>query len=340
MPQFDFGTIDPNVVDGTQLAGFLNNWRDALYSLQRGGTRASFVVPGQLWINDAGGASAWKLNWYVSPTIGDVTLFTLDTTTGNVTISAAGSGSLSAAVLLAQAAASPSVQWNATGNPIDAKNWRMTVNAAGALVLSSYNDAGVLQQSFTFNRDGTMAAGGWRVLSRQVVSAAQANVRIQNIPADINDLMFSFDLLPTVNGVDLQLAFFDNTGALDNATALRYAFAVTAAAHTQAATAPVVSGSSGVSYTTSILMDYAVANRNVGNLSGIRGSGKIYNIRDAARFKQCDWQNGYNSSDGTVFLACTGGGARQVAGAITGFQLMFVNASNITSGSFEVWGSP
>jgi hypothetical protein len=109
-----------------------------------------------LWISDAGGATAWVINWYVSPTVGDVPLFTLNTTTGAVSVSASAGGTFSAAILLAQAAANPQVQWNATGNPIDAKNWRMIVNGAGALVLSSYNDAGVLQKSFTFNRDGTM----------------------------------------------------------------------------------------------------------------------------------------------------------------------------------------
>lgn len=157
MSQFDFGTIDPYVVDGVELADFLNQWRDAIYSLHRGATRPPYVVPGMLWVSDAGGPSAWVLNWYVSPTVGDVALFTLNTTTGGITISASAGGSFAAATLLAQAVASPQVQWNATGNPIDAKNWRMTVNGAGALVLASYSDAGVLLNSITFNRDGSIS---------------------------------------------------------------------------------------------------------------------------------------------------------------------------------------
>ena len=156
MSQYDFGIIDPYVMVGVELADALNQWRDAMYSLQRGNTRPTFVVPGQLWINDSGGANNWQLMWYVSPTVGDVPLFSLNTTTGAVTISASQGGTFNAAVLLAQAAASPSVQWNATGNPIDVKNWRMTVNAAGALVLGCYSDAGVLQTSVTFNRDGSI----------------------------------------------------------------------------------------------------------------------------------------------------------------------------------------
>jgi hypothetical protein len=157
MSQFDFGTIDPYVVDGVELADFLNQWRDALYSLHRGSVRPPYVVPGMLWINDSGGPNAWVLEWYVSPTVGDVALFTLNTTTGAVTVSVSQGGTFQAAVLLAQAAASPSVQWNATGNPVDMKNWRMTVDpATGALILSSYSDAGVVLASVTFNRDGTI----------------------------------------------------------------------------------------------------------------------------------------------------------------------------------------
>jgi hypothetical protein len=156
MSQFDWGTMDPYVVDGVQLADDLNQFRSAINSLHQGSGRPPYVVPGMLWINTAGGASAWVLSWYVSPTVGDVPLFTLNTTTGAITISASAGGQFAAAVLLAQAAASPQVQWNATGNGVDLKNWRMIVNGAGALVLSSYSDAGVLQQSITFNRDGTV----------------------------------------------------------------------------------------------------------------------------------------------------------------------------------------
>ena len=158
MSQFDFGVIDPYVVDGVQLADDLNQFRDALLSYHRGPARPPYVVAGMLWINDAGGPTNWILNVYISPTIGDRPLFQYDTTTGNITIAIGAGSTVSAAVLLAQAAASPSVQWNATGNPIDAKAWRMTVNGAGALVLASYNDAGVLQNSITFNRDGTIAS--------------------------------------------------------------------------------------------------------------------------------------------------------------------------------------
>jgi hypothetical protein len=156
MSQFDFGTIDPYVVDGVQLADMLNQWRDAIHSMHRSGTRPTYVVPGMMWINDSAGPTSWVVNVYFSPTVGDVALFTYNTTTGDIAISASSGGTFTAAVLLAQAAANPMVRWNATGNPIDQKDWRATVNDVGALVLSSYSDAGTLLNSFTFNRNGIL----------------------------------------------------------------------------------------------------------------------------------------------------------------------------------------
>lgn len=50
MSQFDFGTIDPNVMTGTQLAIALNQWRDAVNSGHRGASRPEYVRPGMLWV--------------------------------------------------------------------------------------------------------------------------------------------------------------------------------------------------------------------------------------------------------------------------------------------------
>jgi hypothetical protein len=86
MAQYDFGIIDPYVVDGVALATMLNNWRDATYTLQRGAIRPSFAVPGQLWCSDAGGATDWVVNIYVSPSVGDKPLWRLNTTTGKILI--------------------------------------------------------------------------------------------------------------------------------------------------------------------------------------------------------------------------------------------------------------
>ncbi len=90
--QYDFGTIDPYSMDGVGLADALNSWRDALYTMQRGHPRPAFVVPGQLWCNDAAGPTNWVVNYYISPTIGDVELFTVNTTTGAIVFNAAALG--------------------------------------------------------------------------------------------------------------------------------------------------------------------------------------------------------------------------------------------------------
>jgi hypothetical protein len=90
MSQYDFGTIDPYVVDGVELASMLNNWRDALYTMQRGPTRPAFAVPGQLWTSDVAGPTDWQVNYYVSPTVGDTVLFSVDTTTGAIVFNPAG----------------------------------------------------------------------------------------------------------------------------------------------------------------------------------------------------------------------------------------------------------
>lgn len=97
--QYDFGTIDPYVVDGVELANMLNQWRDALYNMQRGPSRPPFAVPGQVWVNDAAGPTAWLINLYISPSIGDVPLFTVNTVTGEVTLEAIVDASAAGALL-------------------------------------------------------------------------------------------------------------------------------------------------------------------------------------------------------------------------------------------------
>lgn len=63
MSQYDFGIIDPSVNNGTQLAGFINSFRDAVNSGHSGKTRPDYVLPGMIWV-DTSKATAWKLNLY------------------------------------------------------------------------------------------------------------------------------------------------------------------------------------------------------------------------------------------------------------------------------------
>jgi hypothetical protein len=89
MSQFDWGNLDPYVVDGVQLADDLNQFRDALLSVHRGNARPPYVVAGMEWINDAGGPPNWIRNLFISPTVGDKALFAFDTTTGLITLDGA-----------------------------------------------------------------------------------------------------------------------------------------------------------------------------------------------------------------------------------------------------------
>jgi len=89
MTQFNFGTIDPYVVDGVELASMLNQWRDAVHSEHRGNAQPSYVVPGMEWINDGAGAANWIVNFYTGPTRGDVPLFNMDTSAGVASLAAA-----------------------------------------------------------------------------------------------------------------------------------------------------------------------------------------------------------------------------------------------------------
>lgn len=155
MSQYDFGTIDPYVADGVALANMLNSWRDAIHSWHRGAARPSYIVPGMMWVNDSGGPTQWLVQVYMGATVGDIVLFVYDTTTGGVQI---GATQMTVALLLAQANASPSMRWNATGNAANVKAWRATVPVAGTLRFGAYNDAGVEIGGITFNRDGKLIA--------------------------------------------------------------------------------------------------------------------------------------------------------------------------------------
>jgi hypothetical protein len=157
MSQYDFGTIDPYVDDGVTLADMLNNWRDAIHSWHRGAGRPSYAVPGMLWINDSAGPTNWMVYAYMGPGAGDVLLWAYDTTTGAFTFG--NPAQMASAILLAQAAATPSVRWNATANPADAKAWRATTMADGKLHFGAYTDAGAeIGSGITMTRDGKLIA--------------------------------------------------------------------------------------------------------------------------------------------------------------------------------------
>ena len=78
MPQYDFGTIDPDIVGGTDLAAMLNQHRDALKSQHKGATRPGYAVAGTQWLDDS--ATPWLIKRYTGST--DVVEFEIDATSG------------------------------------------------------------------------------------------------------------------------------------------------------------------------------------------------------------------------------------------------------------------
>ena len=178
----------------------------------------------------------------------------------------------------------------------------------------------------------------WRQIARVVPTAGQATVDFTGLPSDINDLMFSFDITPTLNSVDLIMNVYDNTGVLDN-TSGHYNFTVTQSpAQSTGGSAPAVYGSTAIGTLTGILWTNGIATRRVGNTSGIRGRGTIPNIRDA-RVKGMDGQANWVSDDGTITEFATVGGYRTPAGLITGLQFRFIGTTFAAGGAITLWGS-
>jgi microcystin-dependent protein len=86
MSQYDFGTIDPYVWDGEQLANALNRWRDSLYTMHRGPARPPYAVAGMTWINDNGGPENWIVMIYLGDPAGDVPFLSYNTVTGDIQV--------------------------------------------------------------------------------------------------------------------------------------------------------------------------------------------------------------------------------------------------------------
>jgi len=157
MSQFDWGTMDPFVVDGVQLADLLNDWRDAVYTLHRGPARPTYVVPGMVWVDDAGGPTNWLIKLYISPALGDTSIFRVNTTTGLITLLGGAGSELIAETLIAMGA-NPNVRWLTPANPIDQKRVDAQLTAAGALRFRMMNDAGVETAWVQLNRDGSVTS--------------------------------------------------------------------------------------------------------------------------------------------------------------------------------------
>ena len=73
MTQFAFPVLDPNVVNGTQLAGYLNSLMPSLWTQHAGAARPTYLEAGGLWV-DTTTAGKYVLKGYAggtaSPTLG------------------------------------------------------------------------------------------------------------------------------------------------------------------------------------------------------------------------------------------------------------------------------
>lgn len=61
MAQYDFGVIDPQTKNGTQLADDLNQWRNAVHSSHSGTARPAYAVAGTVWMDTTAGGKVLKL---------------------------------------------------------------------------------------------------------------------------------------------------------------------------------------------------------------------------------------------------------------------------------------
>jgi hypothetical protein len=183
-------------------------------------------------------------------------------------------------------------------------------------------------------------SNGFRVLQRTVISTPQPTFDITNIPADINDIEVSFDLIPATNAVDLYALFYGANGVLDNTTA-HYTSSVVAVAHVAAnASAPAAIGGATVGISSAICLSYPNTGSRVYNGAGggSRGSFKIPNIKGVSR-RALMGKCSYVREDNTVIYQVDYSGDRGITEAITGLRLIF-SSGNIAVGAVTVWGSP
>ena len=89
MSQYDFGVIDPQTKTGTELAGDLNNWRNAVNSSHSGAARPAYVRAGMLWVDTAATPTCY-LKLFDGTADITILAFNNSTHTGALSVNAAG----------------------------------------------------------------------------------------------------------------------------------------------------------------------------------------------------------------------------------------------------------
>ena len=189
-------------------------------------------------------------------------------------------------------------------------------------------------------------AGAFGTGFRQITSiaaSAVAAIDVTALPADINHVMVNFDVAPSVNDVDLVLQFYDASGLLD-ATTTHYLWGNSLTWSTATGGAPLqATSSSSTSYSSGVLLNWSAASGRVSNAAGtsMKGDFRLANIRDTTKQKSVNFASTSQAGNNAYVSATTGGGTRQVVGAITGFRLSWTGGANFTvPGNVTVWGSP
>jgi len=184
---------------------------------------------------------------------------------------------------------------------------------------------------------------GWRQISAQTVSG-QPFIDVTALPVDINHLQVFFSCTPGTNDSSFGVQLYNGAGVLDaaNGNYLYGNFEVNNSL-TAGSTGGATSSTSSA-YSSGILFDFTQTNNRVANNAAFAGSSisgdfRIANIRDTAKQKVVNFQATYPNAAANLLLNMFGGGHRTIAGAMTGFRLLFLAGSTI-SGSVTVWGSP
>lgn len=194
---------------------------------------------------------------------------------------------------------------------------------------------------------GAMPTGNyWRQLKRVVPVAGQATVDFNpgDIPADINDLMFTVRALPQVSDVGFFMRMNDGTG-FDTGTSY-YSNIAISQSNVSVGTGSVQSTDTvpaSSAATAQIRMTYNAAGNGVSSAAaeGIAVEGKIFSIRDTTMRKRgvfnAYWWQGNNNS----MVAASGGFSWQsTTGILQGLRFYFGTGNFAAGGAITLWGSP
>lgn len=147
MTQYDFGTMDPTSVSGTQLANILTLFRNAVETNHVGNARPSYVQPYMIWFNNTT-TTAVVMNLF-NGTI-DIPLMTINLTSGTVTL---GTAAATSSATYVQNTLTVGTQFSLTGGGA----------LSGNLTLNLVNDVASPGNSMYYGTNGS-GVKGWNLI--------------------------------------------------------------------------------------------------------------------------------------------------------------------------------